>query len=1593
MTIKRFAISAFVALLAILLTFSKAQTTEFSGDYDEFVNQLEAIFAQTSDKKKNKAFIDELDLFLKSDADSKFKNHLIICCNAELKRKAKPYPNYYNTVKTFIELSKTDKLTSENYNVWWTLLEGKMQKKNTRLSTISDALSMISDYIADYTICNAPSVRWRVTTGKCKFRNVNSQIVLDIPETTIIGYAQHDSVEIYDTYGTFNADTRKWVGEKGHLTWERCGLPTDKTWADFGRYNIDMTKYSFTIDSASFNNRLYFQSPLIGTIEHKITHITDPKGARYPKFYTSYERYDINGIFPNINYSGGFSQNGASFQGSKSGDQLAQIDIYRNDTLFICAKAQSFIFYIDRIETQEAAMQINLKDEKITHPCAHFRYDDKKHEVSIIRGNTGLEKSYYTDTYHKLRMDIEVIKWDMGSTDVELGMIDGAAQGLSIYESNDYYREEYYNQLQGMEFEHPFQKIADFYKYYGGQAFTVADYAVYRRLSESSVRQEMIRLSFDGFVEYDQIYDVVQPTERLFNYLQNRLGKRDYDVIRFTSESKTGKRASGYLDLKNYDFNLIGVTDISISDNQNVFFFPTDGKVTIKRNRDFQFDGQIEAGMLTLSGTGFYFSYDNYRIELNKIEDLNIKVANGEVDNYGKRKYDIVNNTIHDLSGYLEIDEPDNKSGRRLNPQYPRLTSTKESYVYYDAPQIQGGRYKRDLFYYAIDPFVFEGINDLTFDNTEFVGELKSNIFPPIRQNLVVRKKDNSLGFETNTPQEGYPMYEGKAHYYNNIDLSNSGLHGNGDLVYLQSRSSSDDFLFLPDETNGYTTDFTISETTSGVTVPSVELGQNQTGHDLKGDTKLGQTWLTYRPVLEKLDTYSTIGDFHMFKNTNSLSGYDCRLNGSLTLTPKGLSGVGKTMLPQNAKMEAAVMDFTDHTIVADTAYFAQYKYSQLLMQDSLQSDGLRKDILEGDTTVRASRERRRIYSTTAAKIPRPSFYNDALHENAVFDDIRANEPEINDMIEKKNMIATIDFQKREGYFTYKNIAGGEKTYASIKYKTWVRQFTWDMDKNTQVIGQKGSSPGLRFVCTKERKDSLSFYVPFAQFNANDDVLNCEEVKYINTADARVNLDEKGKVNIHTDAKMDPLDNSNIDLRTETSYHNIYDAKVIIEGAKKYHAIGYYNFTNKNGEVTPVFMSEIGADENAVTNTRGNVPEDIKIDDHFAYKGDMRIRAGRQLLEFDGGAKMIHNAPNGPTGYVRFDAVIDPQAVIIPIGEEITNWNKDEIYRNFFLKKDSSHVYSAFIETRKDHSDIELLEAEGELFYNNIFERFDITTKEKRLSPDTIGTIMSFIPEENAITGFGPLHTGLFESEKNPMDIITSGSIRHDRTTNTITTNMLMHLDFHLDNGLITRIYNDILQSTASKCDSVSDRFNARMLEITDTSYFNYIKETRHDPLEKVKDKMLLPDFGSIFTFNDVAMQWYTPKHSYICDTIVDLVLMRERDVCRKVRLKAEFRYNKVGNTINMLITADANTWFFFSYKNNVMQILSSDSEFNDELKRIDPKDRRNRQRGTTYNLAPDSRRKKFLETFGMAENQQPEAGEEDENDEEETDTEEDSED
>ncbi len=1546
--------AVFVALTLSTIFFIDAQTTEFSSDYEEFVQQIDAIFKTTGDKKKASEFTKELEAFMFApDVDEKYKNRIIADCNKLRKIKARPYPNYSTCISTYYELAKNTKIQGANYQVWCEIADLKMTSGSRRLSQITDYYEATLEYLKDYALCKTASVRWRHMAGDDKFRNVDGQLVIDVPETRITCLSQGDSIEVLETSGSYYTDEKKWMGKKGVVTWERVDLPRSQVNATFDEYEINMKNNSFTIENTKFINSNYFSHPLYGTLEHKVTSRKTTIGNKYPKFVTTGEHMEIPNIFRNINYSGGFTQMGSSFQGSGTPEAPARIEIYRNDTLFVEAKSTSFLFGIDKIEGASSAIIIHLNDEVISHPGLLFRYMDKERVMHLVRNNDGLERSLYYDSYHKVSMDIEFIRWKIDEPEMELRMIDGAARGLALFESLAYYRESYYYEIQGMDMVHPFQNLADFYHYNGGQPFYLDDYASYLMISASSLRKQILLYSFDSFLDFDDNTGLITPRQRMFDYLLFRLGKKDYDVIRFESVTG-GKVPNGVLNLRNYDINLNGVTGVAISDNQNVALYPADGKIILKENRDFKFDGQVDAGMLSLVGNGFYFSYDDYRIELKNIDEMHIRVTSNEKDAYGRTLLAHVGNTLNNLSGFLEIDEPDNKSGIKKNPQYPRLTSTKESYVYYDDPKIQGGKYKRDFFYFAVDPFVFENINDIRFDNTNFAGVLHSDIFPPIRQELKIRQEDYSLGFVQTSPAEGYPVYNGRATFFHDVDLSNKGLHGIGDLHYVASRSSSEDFLFLPQEAKGVTYDFNVDKTTEGTTFPGVELGRNQS----YGDDKHGQTDLRFLPYEEQLTVENTTGTFLMFPTTRTqgtVNGYECDLSGSLTVTPNGLKGFGQTNLMQ-ASLEGEIMEFTDHTITADTSYFTTYRYDEYGQKQTM-TGALRQEILKD-----YDRASSRLYSTTAAQYPETMFKNSAIREDTIIHRIWGQSDELYRLLMDNSMISVLDFEKREGYFTYKAGIGSEWTSKTIQYKTRLKHVTWDMEHNRQIMGTKGSK-GNRFVCTKERGDSLNFYAPLAIFDGFENTLTCEEVKNIETADVNVILDPEELVVIREGGVMDALDKSVLEMKTDSTYHKIYDAKIKIEGAKKYTGIGTYDFENSLGETYQVFMNEITSNDDGRSTATGSFYNPINFDQYFRYKGNATIQNGRQLLEFDGAAQPIHDCQQVRASFVRFKSVIDPKFVLIPISEDkINNWDNAEIHRNFFIRKDSTHVYSSFLEDRVDYSDISILKGYGNLYYNHTYNSFDIASDEKRLDPaDALGPLLRFIPGESMIKGSGKIDLGVMMPDTKPISFYSAGNIQDDRTKNELTLNVLTFVDFFFSSELATMLYQDVISSNAPKCDSASYRYTHRLEELFDTSEIKKIKVLRNHVLEKEE---MLPEDAPMFTFDNMELLWNTPKRAYICDTAVNLMMIRGLKVDKTIRIKSEFVVRKTGSSVDIYMTFD-DLWYFFGCKPGNLQVLSSNKDFNTALQRIDPKERRSKARGIVYTLAPDSRRKRFLANFG----------------------------
>jgi hypothetical protein len=1467
-------------LLATTPAFSQIQ--KFNEDIATFLEQVEERFSNASDKKTGKEFAEFLGTFWNDpNTTDETKKLIITTCNQLAIKRARPYPDYHTYLTTFIAFY-TSPHRNESFDTWHQAMVDLIKKERYPLRKIKLQLLIAKGLVEKNEIYSTPSVTWMSKSDNFKYHYTNEELSIHFESTDLTCLSKKDSIRIFNTSGIFYPYTEVWKGNQGKITWERAGFNADMVYATFDKYQVRFDKSDFEVDSVEFYNRHYFDFPLKGSVQHKVMVVNKPESSIYPKFSSVSERFNINQIHPNINYEGGFSQNGAKFLGSGTHESPAQISIFRNDTLFVTAKSLYFALRKDQILSNDTEISIQLDSGFVYHPGLIFKYMAENNEMLLIRDGEGLAQSPYFNTYHNISMDVELISWKLDEPWIDLRMITGAAENQAFFESLSYFREEFYNQLQGMDAIHPLQGLKNCSKYFRGQPFTAKDYSAYMGLPIPQIRQQVIGLSFFGFVGYNVNTDEIEIRERLNDYLLFRLGKKDYDVIRFNSLTP-GVVSNARIDLKNYDLSMNGVSSISICDHQNVVFFPKNEKILLKKNRNFQFDGAINAGMLNLYGNGFKFTYDDFKIDMRNIDSLRMKVETGELDYFGQPLLKNVENTIAQLSGYLQIDEPDNKSGARQNPHFPILVSDTESFVHFSKKEIQDGVYDPENFFFTLEPFEMDSINTLKKRNFDFEGTFVSNIFPTFKENLTIRK-DYSLGFRRQTPPEGYPLYGGKAHFTNTIDLSNGGLRGDGVLNYVTSTSESENFTFLPQQVTGQAHRFEVKKQIEGTKFP---------------DVNAKYTFIDYYPEKEELFAQSQEENFTLFKE-------EAQLEGKLKITPYGLTG-GGTFFMLHANLKSPKMNFSDHSVLADSSDFN----------------------LAGEGMQNVS------FATT-------------------------------------NLVSDIDFETRQGVFTSKS-GGSRVDFTENRYISFISEFSWNMDLNEIYMGARGSK-GNRFISVHRRQDSLDFYAPLALYDLQNKIIVAEEVKDINVADARIVLNN-GIITIREDAAMDPLDSTIIELSDTAFQHRIYDARVSITGKYNYTGFGNYDYVNGDKKVQKLTFHSIESDkdtrrtkaEGTITNT-----DLFTFDSHFAYKGKVHLNAADKHLTFDGGTQLLHRCSNnGPQTYLRFNAPIDPNNIRIPVNEEAENFERNRIYKDFFITKDSTHVYSSFIEGRKDYSDIPIVTGNGYLVYNDKNKSFDIASLSKIENPDTTGTILRFSESDCNVLAEGELNMGI---NLDQVKMKASGSVIHQRDKNEILMSAMLGIDFFFNQEAQDLMYTTFLNSEVNASKLSSPTFIKRMAEWTGKEQAGKIDKARTMTGET---NSLPADQHQMLLFSNIDLKWNSAKRCYMADGKADLAFIKQFSVNQQVTVKAEIMRKRSGNSIDLYIEADANNWFYFSYKNGTMHTLSSNPEYNKTVQALKAEDRKQKvklgEKSFLFILSPESKRARFLKAFGSQEAEEEE--------------------
>lgn len=1317
----------FLFLLLVILCFrnSNAQTLrQFNTDPLLFTDEIIQYMGENLTYEQT-VEVDRFTTLWDSSAFNMAEMQAIVnTSNLLLARNARPVPHMLNYLVLLNSFSKHDP-GHRHYAIWQEAFTGILHSNDLSMQNINALMMRIGTLVSRNVLYSSIAVNWEASSADYTFV-YNDSLRIAFSEVNLTGYNHIDTLAIFRTSGTFCPVSLIWEGKGGRVTWERAGLDAREAYAMLGAYTIYLNSPEYKADSVLFSFNRYFDSPISGLLTDRVMSTGSSDNSVYPGFISDRQEFVIKNIYPGIDYEGGLSMKGSTMIGSGGEQGNARLIFYREGKTSLKAGSRHFVFKDQGVSSLSTSIVFYLENDSVFHPDLQLNYVDFSRELSLNQNDKVISKSPWDNQFHQVEMTFARLLWKVDEEEMKLTMPRASLIGNASFKSLGFFDRNHYNQLQGMDRNHPLlslRKLADTYE---SDEFPAEEYAKSLRMPLSRVRHQLLDLSLDGFIFYDTDTDLILPRQKLFDYLQANIRRIDYDIIDFSSTTQAPLE-NALLNLATHDLQINGIPRVHISNTHNVNIFPGGNTVTMKRNRNFMFEGIINAGNLSFFGTNFTFDYERFSISLQNVDSLSMRARLDETDAYGRARLTGVRNLIRNVTGELIIDSPFNKSGRVDQPEYPKFKSNENSYVFYDNPEIQNGAYKQEEFYFELYPFVMDSLN--TFGNSEFNfnGRLISaGIFPVIEESLTLQE-DYSLGIK-HTVGGGLPVYGGKGTFYREIQLSNSGLRGSGQLDYLASELYSEDFLFLPESMTTVTNDFFVVKQVTGTEFPAASSRNNTI------------QWLPDKDVMT------------VMQNDDPFSMFDdqAMLNGSLNITPSGLSGAG-------------IINLDRAEISSDSYTFSSESFK------SAESKLAFRNPENKDNTL------------TAGNLD-------------CFIDLDARRGEFSTYPDNSMVFLPVN-----GY------AADPESFAWDMDNS---RFEFVSSRTNPENGLQGAE----YISTVQGQDSLSFFSPRTVLDYDSHLLTAHEVNYIEIADARI-FPAGESIIIGESADIFPLREASLKAGPDRSPHEIYNAGIKITSKNKFSGSGDYDYIDALDEIQTIHFSDITVDDDNQTIARGKKEEsdNFMLSPAFAFYGGIEMKASNPHLNFRGATRIMHECEGLSDQWLAFENITDPADIMIPVPVRAVSDEREPIYSGIFVATDSVHIYPAFMSGRKNYADRLLVETEGYMKYDENTGEYIIASAEKLRNPELPGNYLRLNPQECLLQTGGKLNLGVTLGQ---IELTGIGSAINRINKNETNIGAVLSLDFFFSDEALSLIAHDADSLPGTPADSAVYLYDGGLSEL-----------------------------------------------------------------------------------------------------------------------------------------------------------------------------------
>ncbi|MBD3638413.1 MAG: hypothetical protein HUJ25_13765 [Crocinitomicaceae bacterium] len=1446
---------------------------QYSNDPATFLKEINKRLV-ASDREKTKAFMEEFEPNWLTNFTSEYQNRVVATCNLLEEKRRPAFPDIYGYLLSVHTFVLTDQSKS-SFETWHATIDALLNSKKS--TDFQKFITVCAGFFTDGTIYEVPKYKWSVTGGDYvfKFENNRPKIIFTNADLACHIFDQGagkkenpylDSMIVRGTTGTFEPFVNRFSGRGGIMDWARTGLDPKKNYAEITDYKLSMKQTKLECDSVLVHTE-YYPEPLYGDFKDFAKKYDRDIDRIYPKFTSFSKEVVRKNILPEVDYVGGFALEGDYFAGIGYDKNPAKLVFYMDGEPFVEAQATSFKINEKGASANDCGVKLYMsEDDTIYHPGLRMNYINAETPyMEMIRSNSGLAQAPFKDTYHLLDMYVDKIVWTKGDPNLNLTWnFENRNDRQARFESQNYYSGKVYSKIQGMNKVHPLVAIYNYSYKYDMQTIPIGKIAGPMGYTTDQAIPILLDLANQGFITYSSTRKEITVQPKTKKYIDARAGTVDYDNIVFVSNlepialkdtvTRDGRRdknaekynararkvnarkelatSFGSYNMKSFDLALNEVEPIEVSPSQKVILFPGEGELLVKKDLDFVFQGAIMAGKFEVYVNEANFEYKYFKIHLIDVRRALFSVA----PIFGGNGLQPMYSHFEDFKGVIEIDHPANKSGRdnKHYPDYPKVKSTQDSYVFYDQIYIYDGVYDSSDFYFRVDPFEFDSLDNFDERAMAFPGEFRSaGIFPVFRETLRLQE-DYSFGFVTKAPETGFDFYGDYAKFDNEIRLSNEGLRGAGQIDFETSTSVSENFIFFPDSTMGMAKYVNRPQTKSeGMSVPDVE------GNGVMVTLVPKDDILKARAYQEPLKFFNGAAE----------------MKGITYLTKNGMTGRG-LMYFEEAELGSKHFEYSRWVIDADTADF------NLL--------GVGK--------------------------PEPGVENPLAFDS-------------------RNLNAHVDFEQRKGEFK-SNDGTSVVEFPKNQYICYMDMFTWLMDNDEIELSKKEADididteldlAGSNFFSIHPEQDSLNFMAPKAKFILSENVINCDRVKYIDVADARIFPPEE-KVTIRKKAKMDELKGAEILANSVTKYHTIREANVQINARMKYEANGKYVYVDSKGGEQEVYFADIQPDTAFQTRAKGTVEQETNfhLSDRFDFYGTVELVASEQFLVFDGATRINHDCERFAKNWLKFRTQIDPNNIQIPVSTEMTDLEGNPIAVGLVRRQanmlENIEIYPTFLSALDSVDDDVIFTSHGVLNYNEAANEFRIATPEKLINRAEKGNYIALHTVSCSMEGDGQLDMSLGMED---VEFKPYGVINYNAANKKTTMNLTGGLEFYLDKKITETIAEDI--KTTEGLGAVDFGRTTLKQAITEEASKEEAEniETKYVTGEGVKKLPKTMESAPIY-FTNLRFEWHARANGLISQPITGIVAMGGDPLFKDFTVRVMIRYfstsKNSGTSLGILI-------------------------------------------------------------------------------------------